>query len=153
MVLADALNRRGIAVLRYDKRGVGDSNGDFAAATSTDFASDVDAAIAFLNSRPEVNKKRIGLIGHSEGGAIAPLVAVRNPAVAFSVLLAGLAMRIDRLTVLQETLLAKAAGTPEDLIAMHKAFSEKPYAALVSAKTNEEGLSIAKAYVARAVAR
>ena len=62
-------------------------------------------------------------------------------------------MRIDRLTVLQETLRAKAAGTPEDLIAMHKAFSEKLYAALVSAKTNEEGLSIAKAYVARAVAR
>ena len=71
-------NRHGIAVLRYDKRGVGDSTGDFAAATSVDFASDVDAAVAFLNSRPEVDKHHIGLIGHSEGGAIAPPAAIAN---------------------------------------------------------------------------
>lgn len=152
LVLADALNRRGVAVLRYDKRGVGDSTGDFEAATSVDFASDVDAAVDFLNSRPEVDKNRIGLIGHSEGGAIAPSVAVRNRSLAFSVLLAGPAMRIDKLTVLQEALLAKAAGSPDDLIARHKAFSEKLYTALMATKTSEEALSIAKAFVARAVA-
>ncbi len=152
LVLADALNRHGIAVLRYDKRGVGDSTGDFAAATSVDFASDVDAAVAFLNSRPEVDKKHIGLIGHSEGGAIAPSVAVRNPLVTFSVLMAGPAMRTDRLTVLQEVLIAKATGTPDDFIAKHKAFSEKFYAGLMAAKTRDEALTIARSFVAQEVA-
>jgi pimeloyl-ACP methyl ester carboxylesterase len=152
LVLADALSRRGIAVLRYDKRGVGDSTGDFAAATSIDFASDVDAAVAFLNTRQEVDKAHIGLIGHSEGGAIAPSIAVRNPSVAFTVLMAGPAMRTDRLTVLQEALIAKADGVSEDAIAKHKAFNEKLYAGLIAAKTNEEALAVARAYVAQAVA-
>jgi pimeloyl-ACP methyl ester carboxylesterase len=152
LVLADALNRRGIAVLRYDKRGVGDSTGDFATATSIDFASDADAAVAFLNTRPEVDKARIGLIGHSEGGAIAPSIAIRNPSVAFTVLMAGPAMRTDRLTVLQESLIAKAQGASDDAIAKHKAFSEKLYAGLIAAKTDDEARSIARSSVAQAVA-
>jgi pimeloyl-ACP methyl ester carboxylesterase len=89
-VLADHLTRAGFAVLRYDDRGTGQSQGHFASATTQDFATDVAAAITFLQSRTEVDRKRIGLIGHSEGGIVAPLVCVMRPKeVAFAVLLAG----------------------------------------------------------------
>ncbi len=88
-VWADALTRRGIAVLRYDDRGTADSTGDFAAATSADFATDADAAFAYLAARPEIDGRRIGLIGHSEGGTIAPLVVQEGVPVAWVVMLAG----------------------------------------------------------------
>jgi uncharacterized protein len=88
-VLADALTRRGVAVLRYDKRGVGASTGDYASATSADFADDAQAAVTFLAHRPDIARRKIGLIGHSEGGLIAPIVASRDRQVAFVVLMAG----------------------------------------------------------------
>lgn len=89
LVLADYLARRGIAVLRYDDRGTAESTGDFASATSEDFANDVLSAIDFLKSRNEIDQNKIGLIGHSEGGLIAPIVVNRTDDVAFMVLLAG----------------------------------------------------------------
>ncbi|GAG70854.1 unnamed protein product, partial [marine sediment metagenome] len=76
---ADYLTRQGVAVLRADDRGVGKSTGDFSQATSEDFASDVLAGIEYLKTRKEINPKQIGLIGHSEGGLIAPMVAVKSP--------------------------------------------------------------------------
>ncbi len=90
-VLADLLTKQGIAVLRVDDRGAGKSSlGDNPAKlTSVDFAGDVNNSIQYLLSRPDVDKKKIGLIGHSEGGMIAPMVAVKNKQVAFIVLLAG----------------------------------------------------------------
>ena len=88
-VWADALTRRGIAVLRYDDRGTAGSTGDFAAATSADFATDAGAAFAYLAARPEIDGRSIGLIGHSEGGTIAPLVALEGVPVAWVVMLAG----------------------------------------------------------------
>src|SRR5690606_29142835 len=75
LLLADHLTKNGIAVLRFDDRGVGESGGDFQKATSADFATDVEAAFKYLKTRPEINKKKIGLLGHSEGGMIAPMVA------------------------------------------------------------------------------
>jgi predicted acyl esterase len=78
LILADALSRRGIEVLRVDDRGTAKSTGKFGDATSADFATDAEAQIAFLKKRPEVNAHKIGLIGHSEGGLIAPMVAARN---------------------------------------------------------------------------
>ena len=87
--VADTLGRRGIAMLRMDDRGVGESSGSFAAATSSDFANDVRAAITYLRSRADVDARRIVLIGHSEGGMIAPMVAVDEPALAGIVLMAG----------------------------------------------------------------
>src|SRR5690606_24771418 len=89
LVLADHLTRHGIAVLRYDDRGTGRSTGNFAIATSRDFAADAAAAVAYLTSRPEIDRDRIGLIGHSEGALVAPMVATRSSDVAFIVLLAG----------------------------------------------------------------
>jgi pimeloyl-ACP methyl ester carboxylesterase len=88
-VLADYLSRQGMVVLRVDDRGVGESGGTFAGATSADFATDVEAAFEYLKKHPRVNSNKVGLMGHSEGGAIAPVVASRNKDVAFVVLLAG----------------------------------------------------------------
>ena len=89
LVLADALTRRGLAVLRFDERGVGESGGTQAGATSADLAGDVDAAVEALARREEVAAGQIGVIGHSEGGLIAPMVAGRTDRVAFLVLLAA----------------------------------------------------------------
>ena len=115
-VLSDALTRRGIAVLRVDDRGVGKSTGDMAKATSEDFAGDVAAGVAFLKARKEVDAKKIGLIGHSEGGLIAPMVAARSKDVAYIVLLAGTGVPGDEILLLQGRLIAAAGGAkPEDL--------------------------------------
>lgn len=88
-VLADQLARLGIASLRYDDRGVGKSTGDQAAGTSKDFANDAEGAVRFLKTAANVKRNKIGFVGHSEGGLIAPMVAARNPDVAFVVMLAG----------------------------------------------------------------
>lgn len=87
--IADSLGRRGIAVLRMDDRGTGLSKGNFATATSADFAEDIRAGLAWLRTRPEIDGKRLGLVGHSEGGLIAPLVALKEPELRGIVLLAG----------------------------------------------------------------
>src|SRR5215469_9279963 len=110
LVLADYLTRKGIAVLRADDRGVGKSTGEFSGATTADFATDTEAGIAYLKTRTEINPKMIGLIGHSEGGIIAPMVAARNPDVAFIVMLAGSGVPGDEIIVTQAELLAEAAG-------------------------------------------
>jgi hypothetical protein len=86
---ADSLGRRGIAVLRMDDRGTGGSTGDHATATSADFAEDIRAGLAWLRTRPEIDAARLGLVGHSEGGFIAPIVATKEPDLAGIVLLAG----------------------------------------------------------------
>lgn len=116
LVLSDYLTNNGIAVLRYDDRGIAESEGDFSAATSFDFASDVEAAIAYLNTRTDIDTSEIGLIGHSEGGLIAPIVASRNKDVAFVVLLAGTGL--DGATVLksQSRRAAELAGAQKAVL-------------------------------------
>jgi uncharacterized protein len=109
-VIADDLARRGIASLRYDDRGVAKSTGNFAAATSADFASDVRAGVAYLKTRKEVNVQKIGLIGHSEGGLIAPMVAAYTPEIAFIVLLAGPGVDGEAILYAQQELIALAEG-------------------------------------------
>jgi pimeloyl-ACP methyl ester carboxylesterase len=93
LVLADHLSRQGIAVLRYDDRGVGESiagEANLADDTSLDFATDVELLVDHLRTRTDIDPNRIGLMGHSEGGLIAPLVAAkRQDAIGFIVLLAG----------------------------------------------------------------
>lgn len=93
--IADTLGRRGIAVLRLDDRGTGASSGNFAAATEADFAADIAAAVAFLRARPEIDPRRIALLGHSEGGVIGPLVAARDGRIAALVVMAGPAVPRD----------------------------------------------------------
>jgi len=116
LVISDYLTRHGLAVLRYDKRGVAKSTGDYATATSDDFASDVEASLAYLKTRKDINPRRIGLIGHSEGGLIAPLVASRDGSVAWIVLLGGPGLRGDQILFLQSALIAKAQGASDEAI-------------------------------------
>jgi len=110
LVLSDYLTRHGIAVLRADDRGTGKSTGNFATATTADFATDTEAGIAYLKTRPEVNPKKIGLIGHSEGGIIAPMVAARNPDVAFIVMMAGSGVPGDEILVAQVEAIDESSG-------------------------------------------
>ena len=113
LVIADHLTRRGIAVLRVDDRGTGASTGSFVGATSEDFVRDAMAGVRFLRGRPEVAAGRVGIVGHSEGGMIAPMAAARTPDVAFVVLLAGPGMRGADLLALQSELISRAGGTPD----------------------------------------
>lgn len=113
LVLADHLTKNGIAVLRFDERGVKESQGDFSKATSKDFATDVEAALDFLKSRREIDNNKIGLIGHSEGGFIAPMVAENTKEVDFLVLLAGPALRGDKNLLLQKKLLEERMDVDE----------------------------------------
>lgn len=133
-VLADHLSRAGWAVLRYDDRGVGASEGDFASATSADFASDAASAWAFLRQHPAIVPQRIGLIGHSEGGLIAPMVAAQEPAVSFVVLLAGPGVPGTTLLQLQQKLIYTANGLDPKILAISQALTTK--AAALAQKGN-----------------
>lgn len=115
LVLADHLTRNGIAVLRYDDRGFGQSTGKHAAATSADFAADVRAAVDYLKTRKEIDKKHIGLIGHSEGGLIAPMVA-SNGKVAFIVLLAAPGVPGSQVMLKQIASVNRSQGVNEEHI-------------------------------------
>lgn len=112
-VIADYLTRRGVAVLRVDDRGIGKSTGAFATATSADFAQDVRGGVAYLKTRKEINPAKIGLIGHSEGGLIAPMVAADSKDIAFIVLLAGPGVPGDQILLEQSALISKAGGESE----------------------------------------
>lgn len=120
LVLSDHLTRRGIAVLRFDDRGVGESTGNFAAATSRDFASDVLAGVAYLKTRDDVDAGAIGLAGHSEGGLIAPMVAVESDDVAYIVLMAGPGVNGERILYEQGELIARANGASREAIAQNR---------------------------------
>ncbi|MTK54085.1 alpha/beta fold hydrolase [Paludibacter sp.] len=125
LVIADYLTRNGIGVLRYDDRGFGKSTGNFQKALTTDFASDVESAVAYLKSRKDIDTKKIGLIGHSEGGMIAPMVASKSKDIRFIVMLAGTGLRGDQLIVLQQELIGRATGAPEQELAIWKEAGEK----------------------------
>ena len=119
-VIADYLTRKGIAVLRVDDRGVGGSEGNIKDATSEDFAGDVQAGVEFLKKRKEINPDKIGLIGHSEGGLIAPIVATRSNDIAFIVLLAGPGINGEQILYAQGELLNRAAGLTEDQVTQNR---------------------------------
>lgn len=112
-VIADYLTRHGIAVLRFDDRGVGESKGDYGAATSADLATDANAAFAWLAARPQIRKDAIGFIGHSEGGMIGPIAMADNPDVAFLVMLAGPGTNLEQLMLSQRRLLGSQMGMSE----------------------------------------
>jgi pimeloyl-ACP methyl ester carboxylesterase len=125
LVLADALTRAGVAVLRLDDRGVGGSTGSLETATTVDLARDAAAAIDWLVKQPGIDPERIGLVGHSEGGLIAPMLAAARDDVAFMVLLAGPAQKGDALLVEQTGLLAAAGGADAAMVdALRRALAD-----------------------------
>lgn len=113
LVIADHLTRRGVAVLRYDDRGVGASTGSFAQATTRGFAEDAGAAVDFLRRDARVDPGRVGVLGHSEGGLVAPLVATEHEGVAFVVLLAGTGVDGGTLMLGQSEVMFRAGGQDE----------------------------------------
>jgi pimeloyl-ACP methyl ester carboxylesterase len=116
LVLADYLTRKGIAVLRVDDRGIGGSDLGSRSATTENYVGDVLSGIEYLKSRKEINTKQIGLIGHSEGGMIAPMAAVRSKDVAFIVMLAGPGQTGEEILISQLTAILKASGAkPEEI--------------------------------------
>ena len=117
LVLADHLTRNGVVVLRYDDRGVGGSGGDLTTTSHTTQQRDASAALAWLQSQPEVDPSRVGLIGHSEGANIAILTAAADKQVAFIVLLAGMGVSGKQILPMQMAALLRAAGAAEDAIA------------------------------------
>ena len=125
LILADYLTRQGVAVLRFDDRGTGKSTGEFQSATTEDFASDVLAGINYLKTRKEINLKQIGLIGHSEGGIIAPMVAAQSKVVAFIVLMAGTGLTGEEIMYLQSDLILKATGVSDEVIKTSHSLQER----------------------------
>ena len=119
-VIADHLSRHGIAVLRFDDRGTGASNGDFSTATSEDFSDDVEGAFDLLAKNPGIAAESIGLIGHSEGGLISPMVAARRNEVAFVVLLAGPGVNGKEILLSQGQLILRAAGVADESLLYHQ---------------------------------
>ena len=136
LVLADYLTRQGVAVLRVDDRGVGGSTGSVSNSTSEIFGADVLAGIEFLKGRKEVNPKQIGLIGHSEGGLIAPMVAAQSNDVAFIVLLAGPGLPGEEILYLQSALILKASGAGAEVLARQRATQEMIFTILKQEKDN-----------------
>jgi pimeloyl-ACP methyl ester carboxylesterase len=127
LVLSDYLTRHGIAVLRCDDRGTGQSTGNFSSATTKDFATDALACVEYLKTRKEIDKKHIGLIGHSEGGIIAPMVAGQTKDVAFIVLMAGPGLNGEKILELQSGLIAKTEGASDEEINKMSQFNAKLY--------------------------
>ena len=136
LILSDYLTRKGIVVLRADKRGVGKSTGDLAKATTADFATDAEAGVAYLKTRPEVDPHRIGIIGHSEGGTIAPMAAAADPSIAFIVMMAGSGVPGDQIIVEQTRLLTEATGASKEKVA-ENTDQEREVLALVESEKDE----------------
>jgi fermentation-respiration switch protein FrsA (DUF1100 family) len=129
LVLSDYLTRNGIAVLRYDDRGVAESGGDYKTATLDDFAADAMAAFDYLKTRPEINPAKTGLIGHSEGGTIAFLLAAAHPEIAYMVSMAGMTVHGDSLLRAQRYLTGRAQGASDEAIAVNELLIDKVTAA------------------------
>ncbi|MDQ7917614.1 alpha/beta fold hydrolase [Mesonia sp. MT50] len=113
LVLSDYLTRNGIAVLRYDDRGVGESTGKFQNSTIFDFTEDAKAAVAYLRSRKDIDPKKIVLLGHSEGGLVAPLIASKDKKLGGIVLLAGPGVRLDKVLLQQQKDVYGGSGMPK----------------------------------------
>lgn len=154
LVLADALARRGIASLRYDKRGVAASTGRFASATVADFARDADAALRWLAAEPGIDATRLAYVGHSEGGLVAPLAArlapPGGPAAARLVLLAGPGCGMEHIVRSQVADVAQAEGVPQAGVAATDRALAEAFAVLRTAPSAEAARAPMRASLAAA---
>lgn len=132
LVLSDYLTRQGIAVLRYDDRGFGESTGDFSEATTADFAKDVLSAVTYLKSRKDIDVQHIGLIGHSEGGMITPMAANQTSDISFIVALAATGILGSDVVAMQSKSL-RPFPVPDEV-----AFEENVKKSITIATSNQE---------------
>jgi uncharacterized protein len=136
-VIADYLSRNGVAVLRYDDRGVGKSQGVYSTATTADLATDVDAAFTFLKNHGSINPAKIGLAGHSEGGIIAPIVASINKEIAFIVSIAGTGVSGEDILHRQNYDIGMASGGSEKDVQTGISTNTKLFAVIKKEKDNK----------------
>ena len=141
LVLADHLTRQGYAVLRYDDRGTAKSKGSRATATTQDFAQDTEAAVDYLKTRKEIDSRRIGLLGHSEGGLVAPMLAAQNK-VAFIIMLAGPGVTGEDILLAQIEALSRLAGENDQAIKENLAVQKNIFAILRSEPDNEKAVPV-----------
>jgi hypothetical protein len=137
LVISDFLTRKGIAVLRYDDRGVGGSEGKYSEATSADLATDAEAAFDFLRNNPKINPSQIGLMGHSEGGLIAPIVASSNHKIGFIVSLAGPGVTGQEIIIRQTQDISRFSGVKEEEIKEATRINNKLYEILKKESDNK----------------
>ncbi|WP_299457486.1 alpha/beta fold hydrolase [uncultured Microscilla sp.] len=143
--IADDLTAKGIAVLRYDDRGVGKSTGKLMQSTTEDFAEDVVAAIQLLEKRKDINPQQIGVLGHSEGGIVSHLVYAKHPGLAFMVLMAGPTVAGREVILEQSDAMLKAAGKSDEECKAQRKRSLMMFKAVETGKGWEE---VTKANVA-----
>jgi pimeloyl-ACP methyl ester carboxylesterase len=152
-VIADYLSRNGIAVLRYDDRGVGQSQNSSSPSTSADFAIDVESAFNYLKTNPKINPKVIGLAGHSEGGLIAPMAAAADDGIAFIISLAGTGVTGEQILYRQNYDLNKASGMQEKELKAAISMSRKMYAVLKKEPDNKKATDEMTAIMKKALTR
>ncbi len=139
-VLADHLTKNGIGVLRFDERGVGESQGNFEEATIATFTSDIESAIKYLQDKKDINTNQLGLIGHSLGGIIAPKIASKNKDIAFIVLMAAPGVNGDQLMLSQKATYEKGLGLNEIQIAQGQELVKGAYDIIINYKSDAQQL-------------
>ena len=145
LVIADHLTRSGVAVLRYDERGIGKSTGKFQGANSEDLSRDVEAAIEFLKKQRGVDVEKIGLIGHSEGGYIAPMLAAKRSDIAFIVMLAGPGVTGEKVIIDQAELIGRASGIADEDLELNKKVQETIFGAIRDVDDSEVESAVSNA--------
>ena len=137
-VIADYCALHGIAVLRYDDRGIGGSKGEVENATSMDFSYDAEAAFDYLRNRKEINPSRVGILGHSEGGVINFMVAARRPEVAFLVSLAGPSVKGIEVLKEQQKAILRASGMTEEAVQFNSNTNAQMFNIIEASNSREE---------------
>lgn len=140
LVLGDYLTKKGIGVLRFDDRGAGKSTGDYSKATTADFSKDVEAGVAYLKTRKEINKNKIGLLGHSEGGLISAIVAGNSKDINYIVSLAGPGLRGDEIMLQLRELILCDTSIPEAEIQKGQDQLRGAYNIILNSASNNETL-------------
>ncbi len=142
LVLSDQLTRAGFAVLRVDDRGVGESIGNFPSAKVTDLASDVIAGVEYLKTRPDVNRKKIGLPGHSPGGEIAPVATSMSKDVAFVIMMAGAGKPLYQVIYEQCDAIFTSMGIRKEAIELNRKVLGAMYETIISEKDSAAAMNI-----------
>ncbi|MBR4562477.1 MAG: alpha/beta hydrolase [Bacteroidales bacterium] len=141
-VIADYCALHGIAVLRYDDRGIGGSKGEVENATTMDFSYDAEAAFDYLRNRKEINASQVGILGHSEGGVINFMVAARRPEVAFLVSLAGPSVNGIEVLKEQQKAILKASGMSEEAVQFNSNTNAQMFDIIETSNSREEADSL-----------
>ncbi len=146
-VIADQLSNNGIATLRYDDRGEGGSNGKYSKSDIFDFASDVEAAIRFLKTRPDVDTNAIGLLGHSEGAEVAQIVAARDKRIAFVISTSGPGVKGSEIIIKQQQIIGQLIGLSDTALQKEISSNADFFNILVSEKDDDVMIKKASAFL------